>query len=237
MKFSSEHQPKPESIRGCTPHGFYPAGKCTDCKRVQQQNYRRKIGVKPRQIGCTPHGVYPAKDCQWCNIKWAEGKRRRRGIAARVYNCKHMNYAKTCNLCKAEGEAKRRNIRAKLSEQLRLEADRVAEAESVVARKDDDRPTAPWNLLKPSQQAQPFFNALLAEMDHSGERAKCEGKGEEYSYGDGHKPTRLHAQELCAGCPFLIQCREYGEKELPMKRMGMLWGGTRYDDEFGKEVK
>lgn len=111
------------------------------------------------------------------------------------------------------------------------------EAEGDMAHKNDERPSAPWNYLRPKGDAQEKLDALNKAIDAMDERTRCFNNPEDYSdYDEERPPTVVEAAMLCAGCPVLDLCRDYA---VASKDRGV-WGGIRVTDNkklIGLEVK
>lgn len=111
------------------------------------------------------------------------------------------------------------------------------EAEGDMAHKNDERPSAPWNYLRPKPEAQEKLEALNAAIDELDERTRCYASPQDYmDYEEENSPTVVEAALMCDGCPVLDLCRDYA---VASKDRGV-WGGIRVTDGkklIGLEVK
>ena len=111
------------------------------------------------------------------------------------------------------------------------------EAEGDMAHKNDERPSAPWNYLRPKPEAQEKQEALNAAIDELDERTRCYDTPDAYmDYEEENAPTVVEAALMCDGCPVLDLCRGYA---VASKDRGV-WGGIRVTDNkklIGLEVK
>lgn len=115
---------------------------------------------------------------------------------------------------------------------------RQVEETEDLAKRDDERPNAPWNLLRPKPFARESWEDFQDELT-AGRREKvyplCKDRPEDFmdyaerdeepAAGQKSFPSRYDAEALCEECPFLVACRTYARIEQPT------WGvhgGERY---------
>lgn len=232
---------KIENITGRPPekcaHGKVGKNKCRACRNESDTAFRRRKGMKPQQIGCGPHGYYPAKDCRWCSRERQNRLNWSKGAKPRVYGVcdRHGRWwprFRQCNECLKVSRARwEKKHRAKLAT---LDAvERKWEAD--LAKNDDDKPSAPWNRLKPNERAAPVWAKLVEEISYY--RTPCFEKPDQFTdyddprFPDEHDPdnprpmpTKVQAAQMCSGCPLLGNlCGEYAEAQ---KEDWGVWDGA-----------
>lgn len=104
-----------------------------------------------------------------------------------------------------------------------------------ISKADDERPAAPWNLLKPTGKAREALHDLHARQDEvldDGGSWNCRDnpapfmdswldEDEQGEFPAPPAPNRVRA--MCEGCPLLVVCQQYGI----VSRDPGIWGGLR----------
>lgn len=147
-----------------------------------------------------------------------------------VTNCALCAYSRSLRYQKSPaGRAKRtreQQERRKVARERREVADRLLalkreQEEEELALKDDNRPMAPWNLLRVREEAREAWSRFQESMDFA--QAKCKGDTSFTDYADPRDsdeenaglpstPTRQQARLMCEGCPFFDNlCKDYAE--------------------------
>lgn len=115
---------------------------------------------------------------------------------------------------------------------------RQVEEPEELAKSDDDKPTAPWNLLRPkpfARDAWEEFQEGLAELRRDKKAPNCDSRpadfmdyaerGEKPEEGQKPFPDRNTAAALCESCPVFELCKTFSRIEQPV------WGvhaGVRF---------
>lgn len=211
---------------GCGPHGVFPAKSCAMCATARSARRRRSKGQPERPVGCSAHGFFPARECSWCKDEW---RRKSLGQKPKRLSCGHGPglIARECSVCRSRYNKKYNDKKRKERQKFAEDTARLAERENqeaLLAHKNDDKKTAPWNLLKPRQEAMPTWLEFQDRLDEG--RTPCFENPERFSdfndprypedrleQGGNPFPTAQEAEALCEECPLLNICLEFALKQ------------------------
>lgn len=223
---------------GCTPHGIFPAKSCSRCARTRATRHRRNKGQPKRQVGCSAHGYFPARECSYCKDEW---RRKSLGQKPKRLSCGHGPgvIARDCSICRAKYNKryndKKREERRKFAEETARIAEQETKGALDLGHKNDEKKTAPWNLLKPRDEAMPTWLEFQERLDQL--RTPCFKRPGEFSdfndprYPDDPLeqlgkpfPSAQEAEELCEPCPLRNICLQFALRQ--REDLGV-YGGKR----------